>query len=495
MLADHRGSKIHPQQDIASTMGLSEDVLRMIWNFVSLSDLSSYAQVCKNWNALLSRNDDILWRWRSQNTFWESGNSTRELLQKRIQNNLKLSVHLEHGHFVQQCDGPRSWLLCGHSKTVINMTILQYEGFRTVITCSADGEIRSWPLPFESNRPPSTLLIKLEGSTTFVPGGVEWIEEDDDKCVPPYRLIVCGRKRVYLMEIHETKINEMNDSKETAPILSCTLLQSTALEYYATCTFLDTTNSKFLTGSSDATIRVYDIVQHDKDEAIAVSIAIQDPLLLNGHKSSIQSLSFGGDSDDLLLSRSSDQTVRLWNHLNGECRATINFDGSIGGVIFLGFSQDCMAVFYDSLDICSVRICEIYSGRLRQEITTETRISATYLQEQSLLCGTVDGRIVCFNLQHGGRKEIFIRKVLESSITSIQWLVRFHWILAMTYTGQMCLIRVFARGEGEFSHQIVRQISLRFQNPDDIVFSSNDNTLFVASSGDLVRIFVFEPES
>jgi WD40 repeat protein len=528
------------QQQHPSTTAIlySEDVLRIIFDWVSLAELATCARVCRGWGDFLDRDDDILWTWKAQSTYWDNHTTTKTQLRKRISDNRQLASHLEAGNFVRDC-GQRSWLLVGHSKPVMDMIVLGKDD-EFAVTFGEDGELRSWKLPIEdtmNNRPPSTLLWELESycshsRSSYVPGGIEWIH---DKETSTSRAIIAGRKQIFAVELRVVAVvvtsNTNNDDDNTTDDttttdtkqekkLKCRYLQASddELDHYMTCTCLDLHPSSnqhlWITGSSDSNIRVYNVENDDKDGTLVDEE--KTPMLLQGHSGCVHGIALVGDGNDddtnLLYSRSSDQTVRIWNPTTGECLRTISFDGAIGGVGFLGFrrSRNQMAVLFDSLEGCAVRICHAVDGSLVQEITNDSsRITATHLYEQSLLCGTADGSVVAFDLRDGSQMHSF-GQLMGSYVTSVVWLVKDRWILAVASDGEMCLIRAASQDsladskteqqqqqqqQQQADDRIARRIQLRFINPGGMVYCDRAKTLLVASSGYLVRAFVFSPPS
>uniref|UniRef100_A0A7S4J1B3 F-box domain-containing protein n=1 Tax=Odontella aurita TaxID=265563 RepID=A0A7S4J1B3_9STRA len=448
---------------------LPEDTLCLVFRELSVLDLGSCHAVCSSWNRALKRKTgamNLVWRRKMEECWWslcscdDSGSEThpgfRVLFQEKVCDRMRLRDDMKFGRFADSCDS-RPWLMRGHSKRV--QSVEQFGG-RFCVTCSEDGEMRQWVLPLEGRRPEGNIVFERNDLVGTIESFVK---------IGSNAIAVSGNGGITAI-VHF----EVNEDK-----LKCHILQY--IYSGRVSTMCSTGKDMLACAFSDGIIRVFPIYPSAVCTETPIETSIDEGMVLRGHKSCINSI-VCLEGGSLLLSKSADQTARMWKSDTGECLWTAQFEGAIGGPSFIGTTQREVAVLCDTLEQCTIHICRLSDGVTNRILGMPCRVHAAEVHERSLLCGTEDGSIIEYSLDTG-QQTLKLQGALESTVQSLWYLGRDSSI-AIGQDGQMILLGLRTK----VTH---REIALKMRNPQLCFYDATHRTVLLASTGYLVRAIVF----
>ncbi|XP_067947921.1 serine-threonine kinase receptor-associated protein-like [Watersipora subatra] len=149
-------------------------------------------------------------------------------------------------------------------------------------------------------------------------------------------------------------------------------------------------SSHLLTGSNEMLLRIYDLNKPD-----------EDPLVFSGHEGTIKAAKFTND-DQMVVSASSDKTIRVWNAKDGDLVKTLQFEKEPMAIEIakeasrLVVAHDMSVLFYDT-----------DTWELVKEFQTPTPVfAASYLPERNIfVCGGDDFKMYKYDYSSGEELE------------------------------------------------------------------------------------------
>jgi len=456
---------------------LSNDVLRLVFRHLSVPELGQCMVVCKKWKETLTEEEgadqDIsVWRLKLEERWWRpsaSHENYREQFHERLQYQRQFARELENGRFVKDCES-RSWLLTGHDKRV--HFIGQSGSF--IITVAGNGQFQSWKLPFDNNRPRGQVVI-----TANEIGRVDTTVQIDDS-------------RIILGSFDGTVILVYFGTKHDDTAIEGRIVQRFQ-QHPRPVNSICASQSIVITACADNLIRAFSVSDDSSDNA-PLETENEPLVVMRGHTRGVNQLRLGS-RDSTVLSSSTDQTVRIWNYMTGECLRSLSFDCFGGGPSIFGCNRNEVALLWDTAEGEAIlRVHRLADGREVRSLQTATsgRFYTADLHEQFILCGTKDGHLIEFDLL-GGHRTCETEHSLGSTVTTVQYLGDRNTAYVIVYDGRLLLVR--RQKCSSTSHHdtwvVVRTIALNMR-ASAFSYEPSCRTLLVASEGYLVRAFVFE---
>lgn len=477
------------KNDVDNGMLIPDESLIHIFLYLSIKNLGRIASVNQRWNRVLRSEESscIIWKRALEDQWWiRSSSNHYQICKEIVQEQILLAQVVQEKRFARDCDSRQILLVSRHgsSRRVVAMLKMFHDFW---VTFSEDGIIRYWKLPLEGNRPTATDLF--DNGDAFKISSV--------RSVGAQRVAFLTNKGIKVIRFH--LINSANDEAGNNSTLGVHVCQNIVVDS-GNLTSLAANSTAIATSFSNGIIKVFQASFYGNTTGIQERSCPQtnegDAIaILQGHQSGC-SVSFM-EKDYILLSCSSDETIRIWDYKKQQCLSSIRFDGAIaGGPSILGRKGNLFIVLTENLDqrhsvfSCEYNIPGGSSGaiiRKRKIVETDgsptKRMVAFELYGRSLLCGTADGRLVEFDLETGNQTNQFDNALNGDSILLFLRLGS-DKALVLGELGQIQLL--------DLHRQLVLcQISNRMR-PGILMFDKDSLTLFVASNGYLVRAFIFE---
>lgn len=460
---------------------LSRHVWRLVFRHLSVPDLGRCLRVCQHWHGALTEpegaDEDVsLWRLKYEERWWNplcnhSSNYLQEF-RDTVAYCRCFASDMVQGRFVSDCQS-RSWLLTGHSREV--RTVFRLGNF--IVTVAEDCEIIQFQVPILVSRPVGATVLLGDQLTT----GNQLAKMRMQHCfrISPNLMAIGtfdGTFLVVHLEAGETGVTGRVHQR----------FQQHPRPVNAICG----NRTRVITGCADGLLRVFVV---SEPEMSSPSEKEDGPLLhLRGHGAGVNQLLFGS-KDGIVLSSSTDQTIRLWDYNSGECLRVLQFDCIAGGVGILGCSRTQVVLKWDAPNTDSVvGIVRLSDGETlsRVQNSTSGRFYELDLYGHSMLCGTKDGHLVEFDL-FTGRRTCATDASLGGTVKLAHYLGDRNTAFVVIYEGPLIVLRRHSSAQND-SWVVVRTLELRRMHVNGVLYDASHRMLLVKSQGYLVRVFLFE---